>query len=244
MSEMSLENGRLAKQELINYGFGNQESEKICLGFRNLNERDYVNAIRENNSFLEQLGFSKEEVIRFAKSLYSFYDLDKEYIQGKIDEITSLGVTKEEAINLCKTTRIFGTVGSTKKHMEDVMSLGYNKAESLSMLKNDYEMYLSLGVSIKDWNDLFRKLSLLGFDKNELLEMIKKHEINYLDIFEYSNVLNNMEFAQTTINKLLSSGKTKAEALNECNKIYRSLKQEEYQKNYDESQLPDKGMSR
>lgn len=53
MSEMSLENGRLAKQELINYGFGNQESEKICLGFRNLNERDYVNEIRENNSFLE-----------------------------------------------------------------------------------------------------------------------------------------------------------------------------------------------
>lgn len=85
MSEISLENGRLAKQELINYGFGNQESEKICLGFRNLNERDYVNAIRENNSFLEQLGFSKEEVIRFAKSLYSFYDLDKEYIQEKID---------------------------------------------------------------------------------------------------------------------------------------------------------------
>lgn len=155
-----------------------------------------------------------------------------------------MGVTKEEAINLCKTRRIFGTVGSTKKHMEDVMSLGYNKAESLSMLKNDYEMYLGLGVSIKDWNDLFRKLSLLGFDKNELLEMIKKHEINYLDIFEYSNVLNNMEFAQTTINKLLSSGKTKAEALNECNKIYRSLKQEEYQKKYDESRLPDKGMSR
>ena len=244
MSVNALENLELAKQELINYGFGKQESERLSLYFENINDKDYVKAIRDNNSFLQQLGFSKDEVISLVKNIYGFYDLDKEYIQGKIDEITSLGVTKEEAINLCKTTRIFGTVGSTKEHMKKVISLGFSKDDSLNMLKNDYEMYLSLGVSINDWNDLFRKLSLLGFDKNELLEMIKKHEINYLDIFEYSNVLNNVEFAQTTINKLLSSGKTKAEALNECNKIYRSLKQEEYQRNFDESQLPDKGMSR
>ena len=244
MSINPLEKIELAKQELINYGFGRQDSERITLYFKNINDKDYVKAIRDNNSFLEQLGFSKGEVIRFAQSIYSFYDLDKEYVQEKIDEITSLGVTKEEAIYLCKTTRIFGTVGSTKEHMQDVISLGYSKDESLNMLKNDYEMYLSLGVSKNDWNDLFRKLSLLGFDKSELLEMIKKHEINYLNIFEYDRALSNLEFAQTTISKLLSSEKTKAEALNEYNKIYRSLKQEEHQRNFDESRLLDKGMSR
>ncbi len=244
MSINPLENVELAKQELINYGFGKQESERVSLHFKSINDKDYVKAIRDNNSFLEQLGFSKDEVISFAQSIYSFYDLDKEYIQGKIDEIISLGVTKEEAINLCKKTRIFGTKGSSKEHMEDVISLGYSKDESLNMLKNDYEMYLSLGVSKNDWNDLFRKLSLIGFDKSELLEMIKKHEINYSELFDYENTLNNVEFASTTISKLLSSGKNKAEALNEYNKIYRSLIQEEHQRNFEESRLPDKGMSR
>jgi uncharacterized protein YoaH (UPF0181 family) len=234
----------LAKEELIKYGFGSQESERICLGFRNPTDRDYVNAIRENNSFLEQLGFSKEEVIRFVKSLYSFYDLDTNYIQEKINEIISLGVSKEEAIKLCKTTSIFGTRGSSKEHMEDVISLGYSKDDSLNMLKEDYNMYLNLGVSKNQWDDLFNKLSQLGFEKNELLDMLKKHEIKYSYIAEYASAFGNLEVAKNAIDKLLEQGVTKSEAINEYEKLYRAMRQQETQRRYDESQEPDKGMSR
>lgn len=234
----------LAKKELIEYGFGSQESERICLGFRNPADKDYVNAIRENNSFLEQIGFSKEEVIRFVKSLYSFYDLDKNYIQGKIDEIISLGVSRDEAIKLCKTTSIFGTRGSSKEHMEDVISLGFSKDDSLSMLKEDYGMYLNLGVSKNQWIDLFNKLSQLGFEKSELLDMLKTHEINYSYIHEYESAFGNLEVAKNAIDKLLAQGVTKSEAINEYRKLYLAMRQQEAQRRYDESQEPNKSMSR
>ena len=234
----------LAKEELVKYGFGSRESERICLGFRNPTDRDYVNAIRENNSFLEQLGFSKEEVIRFVNSLYSFYDLDTNYIQGKINEIISLGLSMEEAIKLCKTTSIFGTRGSSKEHMEDVISLGFSKDDSLSMLKEDYGMYLDLGVSKNQWIDLFNKLSQLGFEKSELLDMLKTHEINYLYIPEYGSAFGNLEVAKNAIDKLLEQGVTKSEAINEYVKLYRAMRQQETQRRYDESQLPNKSMSR
>lgn len=232
----------LAKKELIEYGFGKQDSEKICLGFENPAGRDYVKAIRENNLFLEQLGFSREEVIRFVMSLYSFYDIDKDYIQEKINEIISLGVSREEAIRLCKTTNIFGTIGSTKKCMEAVISLGYSKDDVLNMLREDYNTYLSLGGSKNQWINLFNKLFQLGFERNELLDMLKKHEIDYSYISEYESAFENLDAARNAIDKLLAQGMTKSKAINEYRKLYFAMRQQEAQRGYDESHKPDKGM--
>ena len=227
------EKQKLAKKELIEYGFGNQDSELICLSFRNPNERDYVNAIRENNAFLEQLGFSKEEVIRFAKSLFSFYDLDKDYIQGKIDEIISLGVSKEEAIQLCKTTRIFGTAGSSKEHMDDVISLGYSKDDALGMLKRDYELYLRLAALKRHFINLIDKLFQLGFEENEILDMFEKREINCLCLHEYESALEHMDIAKNAFEELLAKGSTKSEALNKYRIIYHAVKHQEAQRVYE-----------
>ena len=74
--------------------------------------------------------------------------------------------------------------------------------------------------------------------------MLKTHEINYSYIHEYESAFGNLEVAKNAIDKLLAQGVTKSEAINEYRKLYLAMRQQEAQRRYDESQEPNKSMSR
>ena len=72
-----------------------------------------------------------------TKSLPAIYSYSIENMKQKIEDIISLGYTKEEVIKMTKILpAIYGlSIESMKQKIEDIISLGYTKEEVIKMTK-------------------------------------------------------------------------------------------------------------
>ena len=103
----------------------------------NMREDTLVKNIKRNYTFLIELGYSQEEVIKMTKSFPSIFNYSIESIKQKIEDIKQLGYSQEEVIKMTKSLpTIFGlSIENMKQKIEDIKQLGYSQEEVIKMTK-------------------------------------------------------------------------------------------------------------
>ena len=114
----------LSKQILIDLGFEEKEA-KIILNTSSshlLKDSTLVIKIYEIYDFLINLGYTKNDIIKIAKTLSNMFCYNVENMQQKIDDMMLLGYTKVEVMKMIKNLpSIFCyTIENIKQKMEDM----------------------------------------------------------------------------------------------------------------------------
>ena len=86
---------------LVELGYSRQDAEEIINTYplNTLKDNTLAKNIKTNYDLLIKLGYTKEEVIKMAKSLPSLYGYSEENITNKINFLIKQGYSKEEVIN-------------------------------------------------------------------------------------------------------------------------------------------------
>ena len=92
------------EKEFLEYGFSFNEYQEIIHSHSliTMTETTTLKHFKENNSFFEQLGYTKEEIRKMANLLPAIYGYDAKYMEQKIENFISLGYLKEEIIKMTK----------------------------------------------------------------------------------------------------------------------------------------------
>ena len=93
-------------------------------------------------------------------------------MRQKIEDMITLGYTKEEVIKMTKILpSIYGfSIESMKQKIEDIISLGYTKEEVIKMTKILPTIY---GLSIENMRQKIEDIISLGYTKEEVIKMTK-----------------------------------------------------------------------
>ena len=85
---------------LKKYGYSNNQISKITESYslKTMKEETLAEHIEQNFSFLEFLGYKKEQIIKMTVRLPSIYGYSIENIKNKFETLISLGYKKEEIL--------------------------------------------------------------------------------------------------------------------------------------------------
>ena len=113
-----------------------------------------------------------EEVIKMTKNLPSIYSLSIENVKQKIEDMVSLGYSKEEIIKMTKSLpTIYGfSIENMKQKIEDMVSLGYSREEVIKMTKILPAIY---SYSIENMKQKIEDMVSLGYSREEVIKMTK-----------------------------------------------------------------------
>ena len=97
-----------------------------------------IQNVKRNYTFLVELGYSQEEIIKMTKSFPSIYGLSIDNMKQKIEDIKQLGYSQEEVIKITKSLpSIYGySIENMKQKIEDIQQLGYSQEEVIKMTKS------------------------------------------------------------------------------------------------------------
>ena len=86
---------------LVELGYEPDDAEKITLdyGVSSLKDSSLADKIKENFAFLQELGYSRDDVIKMTKSLPSIYGLSIDSMKQKIKFYDSIGMHDLAIIN-------------------------------------------------------------------------------------------------------------------------------------------------
>ena len=174
---------------LCNFGYTKEESKEI-LNTYPLNAckpETLKTKIEEINMYMEKLGYSKEEVIKIAKSLPAIYGYSIDNIKQKIEDIEKLGYSREEVIKMTKSLPTIYSLStdSLKQKVDFYDNIGlYELAindtkqlmQSVSLSYARYMLYKEKDIEINDKS--YKKMFIgqkpfektYGITKEELLE--------------------------------------------------------------------------
>ena len=159
---------------LCNFGYTKEESKEI-LNTYSLNAykpETLKKKIEEMNAYMKKLGYSKEEVIKMAKSFPPIYSYNTDNIKQKIEHMKKLGYSKEEVIKMTKSLpAIYGySIDNIKKKIEDMEKIGYSRAEVIKVTKSMPTIY---GYSTDNIKQKIEDMEKLGYSKEEVIKMTK-----------------------------------------------------------------------
>ena len=162
----------MLEQAFINFGYTKEEYNEIRNSYilKSYFEEKLLEKFKENTTYLLELGYTKEEVIKMTKSLPAIYGYSIENMKQKLTDIMSLGYTKEEVIKMTKSLpAIYGlSIENMKQKLTDVISLGYTKEEGIKMTKTCPSIY---GYSIENMKQKLTDVMSLGYTKEEVLQI-------------------------------------------------------------------------
>ena len=191
---------------LINLGYSKKDAEAITSSYSLVRYKDETlcKKIYENYNYLNELGYTKTDIIKMTKSLPQLYSFSKETIANKIKFLISLGYTKTDVI---KMTKILPALyGLSKETIEEkisfLISLGYTKADVIKMTKSLPTLY---GLSKENIEEKIEFLISLGYTKADVIKMTK----SLPSLYGYSK-----ETIEEKISFLISLGYTKSDVIN------------------------------
>ena len=146
-----------------------------------------IKNVKRNYTFLVELGYSQEEIIKMTKSFPSIYGLSIDNMKQKIEDIKQLGYSQEEVIKITKSLpSIYGySIENMKQKTEFYDYMGLHSLAVMSpkylmqSIALSYARYMFLkekGIRIDETN--YKKLfynqkqfqKQYGITKKELLE--------------------------------------------------------------------------
>ena len=178
----------MLEQTFINFGYTKEEYNEIrnSYSLKNYFEEKLLEKFKENTTYLLELGYTKEEVIKMTKSLPAIYGLSIENMKQKLTDVMSLGYTKEEDIKMTKTLPAINgySIENMKQKIEFYDSINMHflavqdstkLMQSVALSYAGYQFYLSIGIIIDMRN--YKKLFIgnksfektYGITKEELL---------------------------------------------------------------------------
>lgn len=199
-----------SKEEIIKYLliYGYKESE-IILILTNykvaiLKQATLLEIIKTTNIFLEEKGYTKQEIIKIATKFPQLYSYGKNNLEKKYNNLLDLGYTPKEIIKLTKDSAnlySYSTQNINTK-IKDLIDLGYTKKDIIKITKSIPQIY---GYNIKKIKEKIITLELIGYTKQEIIKMTKFHPQIYS--YKKENILKR-------INEIISLNFTKEEVLN------------------------------
>ena len=121
---------------------------------------------------MQELGYSRGDVIKITKSLPGIYSRNIKNIQEKIEDIQKLGYSREDVIKMTKSLpAIYSlSIEYMQEKIEDMQKLGYRKEDVIKMTKNLPAIY---GLSIKNMQEKLEDMQKLGYSKKDVIKMTK-----------------------------------------------------------------------
>ena len=122
---------------LINLGYSKKEVEAMASSYPlvTLKDETLCKKIYENYNYLNELGYTKTDVIKMTKHLPQLYNLSKKNIKVKIVFLISLGYTKADVIKMTKL--LPSLYGYSKENIEEkitfLVNLGYIGSDVINM---------------------------------------------------------------------------------------------------------------
>ena len=177
------------KEEFIKLGYTEDDYNKIRNNYSLINIKDETLSIHLKDifTFFLECGYTKEEVIKMAKTSPTIYGHSIENMKQKIVDIMDLGYTKEEVIKMTKTLpTLYGlSIENIKQKIDFYNLIGIHELavmdakllmQSTNLSYARYSFYIDLGINI-DMNN-YKKLFIdqkqfektYGITKKELLE--------------------------------------------------------------------------
>ncbi len=127
----------MLRKEFIDFGYTKEEYQMLRYSYSLIQMLDETLIIRfkEINDYLIELGYTKEDIMKMAKSLPSLYSLNTGSLKQKYDNLIALGYTKEEIIKITTQSPFLYSysIETIRKKMDIIMSLGYTEEEALKM---------------------------------------------------------------------------------------------------------------
>ena len=94
----------MLKEKFLEFGYTEEEYNLIRNSYAVINYTDetLMKKFIDITSYLLDLGYTKEEVLKMTKVLPTLYGLSIENIKQKIEDMIDLGYTKEEVLKMTK----------------------------------------------------------------------------------------------------------------------------------------------
>ena len=176
-------------------------------------------------SYLLDLGYTKENIIKMAKSLPAIYSYSIENINKKIFDMIGLGYTREEVIKMTKSSPTIYNLSIENMNIKinDMIDMGYTRAEVLNMTKSLPTIY---GLSIEnirekiEFYDSINMHELAVDDPKQLMQSVALSYARYNFYLSIGIEINMVNYKKLFIcNKKFekSYDKTKQEILEEYN---------------------------
>ena len=124
---------------LIGLGYEADDARNITLayGVSDLKDSTLSNNIGRNFVFLQELGYSQDDVIKMTKSLPSIYNLSIENMRQKISDMQELGYSQDDVIKMTKLLpSIYSySIENMRQKISDMQELGYSQDDVIKMTK-------------------------------------------------------------------------------------------------------------
>ncbi len=167
---------------LSDYGYTENEIFRMLVDLPA--KENLANNIKEDNAYLESLGFTKTKVHSFVIGRYNFYTLTVNDIKEEIQDTMNLGVDYDTAIELTFNKGFFRSRANQIEYKNKLIKLGYTEEEVMYLIKTrpyfyakvwDYENYIYyISSYLKD----------LGYTRKDLLQMTLNETITLDNLFD------------------------------------------------------------
>src|SRR5574344_1346768 len=125
------------EKELLTMGYTEEDIKKIETSYslKGYKPETLLNNVIKKAAFLENNGYSREDVIKMTKFLPSIFSLSIENMKQEIDDIEALGYSRENVIKMTKSLpTIFGlSIENMKQKIDDIGKLGYSREDVIKM---------------------------------------------------------------------------------------------------------------
>lgn len=195
----------MLKEYMKQLGYKDSEIELIRNSYpiHTLKETTIFRTTKSNFSYLLELGYESNEIIKMTCKVPQILTMKKEVLEKKIKDIQSIGYKANEIKKMLKKfpTMLVLNVDHLKQKMKDMETFGY-KEEDLIIIVKKFPQFFSFNFENKQQK--IEDLIGFGFTRAEVIHITKQLP----QIFGLS--IENMEQKMTAIMKL---GYTKEETL-------------------------------
>ncbi|MDO4753343.1 MAG: hypothetical protein Q4A36_03920, partial [Candidatus Saccharibacteria bacterium] len=104
-SELEFKSKQNSINALVELGYGADSAREMTLakGISRLKDSTLADNINKNFTFLQELGYSQDDVIKMTKSLPAIYSLSIDNMKQKILDMQELGYSQDDVIKMTKS---------------------------------------------------------------------------------------------------------------------------------------------
>ncbi|MBR3175979.1 hypothetical protein IKF26_01075, partial [Candidatus Saccharibacteria bacterium] len=151
---------------LIKLGYEEDDAKDITSNIT-LSDLNLSGKIYRNFVFLQELGYSRDEVIKMTKSLPTIYSLSIDNMKQKISDMQGLGYSRDEVIKMTKSLpAIYSySIDNMKQKILDLQELGYSRDDVIKMTKSLPTIY---SLSIDNMKQKISDMQELGYSQDDV----------------------------------------------------------------------------